>query len=176
MMKNLKGIKKDNKASREADMLKALNIPSFRHMSKDKILDFCGMLSEVDPEVAKAAIAQFPEFAKTVNAALVDYIGFAKEAVDKGSDSANHVFDLIDEQNKALMAALEKDELTLDEKLAILEQMAALREMAFKKDSENKAYSEKMTEMVSKALLTALCIALFAVVGRAGVSPTILKR
>lgn len=49
----------------EQKVLKKLGIPDFRHMSKDKIVAFTTMLPKMDSEVAKKALEQFPEFAKT---------------------------------------------------------------------------------------------------------------
>ena len=50
----------------EKKVLKALDIPDFRHMTKDKVVEFASMLPRMDPEVAKAALAQFPEYAQTM--------------------------------------------------------------------------------------------------------------
>lgn len=159
----------------EADVLKALDIPDFRHMSKDKVMSFCGMVDKMDPEVAKAAIAQFPEFAKTVGAALADYVGFAHEMLEKDAKSADRFFAICDAQNKALSAMLEKGDLTTDEKYAVIEQMAAIRKMVCEKDSENKKHTVQIGELVSRTVLAALCIMLVAVGGRANISPAVLR-
>ena len=47
----------------EKDLLRLLDIPSFRHISKDKLVSFVSTLPEIDPEVAKKALEQFPDFA-----------------------------------------------------------------------------------------------------------------
>ena len=48
----------------EAQVLKKLNIPDFRHLSKDNVMSFVSMIDKMDPEVAKKALEQFPDFAK----------------------------------------------------------------------------------------------------------------
>lgn len=50
----------------EEKVLKKLGIKNFRHLSKDKVVEFISMIPDMDPEVAKAAINQFPEFANTM--------------------------------------------------------------------------------------------------------------
>ena len=50
----------------EQQVLQALNIPDFRHLSKDKVISFASMLTDMEPEVAMKALEQFPEFAKTI--------------------------------------------------------------------------------------------------------------
>ena len=37
----------------ETQVLKKLNIPDFRHLSKDNVMSFVSMIDKMDPEVAK---------------------------------------------------------------------------------------------------------------------------
>ena len=53
-----KGEKMSRKLT-EAKVLKTLEIPDFRHMTKDKIGSFVSMLPNMDPEVAKKALDQY---------------------------------------------------------------------------------------------------------------------
>ena len=39
----------------EAQVLEKLNIPDFRHLSKDNVMSFASMIQNMDPEVAKKA-------------------------------------------------------------------------------------------------------------------------
>lgn len=48
----------------EQQLLNELNIPDWRHMSKDKLIEFASSMQNLDPEVAKAAISQFPKFSE----------------------------------------------------------------------------------------------------------------
>ena len=50
----------------EANVLKKLDIEDFRHITKDKVIKMASMLDKMDPEVAKKALEQFPEFAGTI--------------------------------------------------------------------------------------------------------------
>lgn len=49
----------------EKQLLKKLDIPDWRHLSKDKIAVFANDFYKLDPEVAKAILAQFPKFSET---------------------------------------------------------------------------------------------------------------
>ncbi|WP_156951394.1 hypothetical protein [Lacrimispora aerotolerans] len=40
----------------EQKVLNKLDIPDFRHMTKDKVMGFASMLPDMDPEVAKKAL------------------------------------------------------------------------------------------------------------------------
>ena len=56
----------------EKEVLQKLGIPDFRHLSKKTAVQFISSIPQMDPEVAKKALDQFPELA---NMAL----GIAKE-------------------------------------------------------------------------------------------------
>lgn len=60
---NVKHYKKQSIVSiSEKELLNELSIKNWRYMSKDKIAAFVNSLPRLDPEVAKAAICQFPHF------------------------------------------------------------------------------------------------------------------
>lgn len=48
----------------EQKVLKQLDITDFRHMTKDKVVEFASLLPRMAPEVAEKALAQFPEYAR----------------------------------------------------------------------------------------------------------------
>ena len=50
------------------------------HLTKDKVIKMASMLDKMDPEVAKKALEQFPEFANTTKEMLTEY----KVSLDKG--------------------------------------------------------------------------------------------
>lgn len=62
----------------EQQLLQQLNIPDWRHMSKDKLITFANNMQNLDPEVAKAAIAQFPKFSE-MGTGIVDAL---KDSLD----------------------------------------------------------------------------------------------
>ena len=53
----------------EQKVLKQLKIDNFRQLSKDTIMKFASSINQMDPEVAKKALEQFPEFATVVKEA-----------------------------------------------------------------------------------------------------------
>ena len=95
-----------NRTLTEANVLKKLDIEDFRHLTKDKVITMASMLDRMDPEVAKKALEQFPEFAKTTKEMLIEY----KDTLDKGlqnnKDSVQAYYDacqsIIDSLQKQL--------------------------------------------------------------------------
>jgi len=57
----------------EKKVLNKLGIQDFRHMTKEKVVEFATLLHRMDPEVAKAAIAQFPEYVKLASEMVNTY-------------------------------------------------------------------------------------------------------
>lgn len=133
----------------EEKVLKKLDIVDFRHLTKDKVIKMASMLDKMDPEVAKKALEQFPEFANTTKEMLKDY----KESLDKGLESNNEsvakVYDSYNAIIVALQKELENEELTFEQKKYVIEQMKDVAEKVDKKDSENKKFIAGMATLAT---------------------------
>ena len=71
----------------EQQVLDQLGIPDFRHLSKDKIMTFFSMLPNMNPDVAKKAIVQFPVNADLVKEVVVDFIVTVNTATENAKDN-----------------------------------------------------------------------------------------
>ncbi len=124
----------------EEKVLKKLGIPDFRHMTKDKIVAFATMLPKMDPEVAKKALDQFPEFAKTAT----EIVTYYKEAVEKGFEyndaSVKSFYLTCDSIIETLNEQLKDGNLSFQEKQIIIDKMIELAKMKADKDTENKKF------------------------------------
>lgn len=124
----------------EQEVLKKLGIPDFRHMTKDKVVTFATMLPKMDPDVAKKALEQFPEFAKTAT----EIVSYYKEMVEKGFDkdtaSVNSFYLTCDSIVETLKEQLQDEKLTFEEKQVIIDKMIELAKMKADKDTENKRF------------------------------------
>lgn len=138
----------------EKQVLKKLDIPDFRHLSKEKVMKFATMLPQMDPEVAKKALEQFPEFAKTIKEILKDH----KEILEKGMVSNDKSIMSCYEVSSSIIASLQKelerDELTFEERKYIIDQMVVISKQMNEKDSENKKFIVLMSMAVG-AVVTA---------------------
>lgn len=148
----------------EAEVLKKLGIPDFRHISKDTIMQFCGMLDGMDPEVAMKAIEQFPNFAITAKEALVECQATIREIVGSSSESLNKYYEMCNRIIDGLMEMLKDEDLSFDEKKYVIEQMREVEMNMGRKDSEHKRHNERI------AVITGVCtgfivIAMTAVLG-----------
>ncbi len=124
----------------EQKVLKKLDIDDFRHLTKDKVITMASMLDRMNPEVAKKALEQFPDFAATAKEMLSEY----KDILDKGLESNKESVQSYYDSCKTIIGALEKqledDKLSFDERKYIIDKMLEISKMMGDKDSENKKF------------------------------------
>lgn len=120
----------------ELQVLKKLDIPDFRHMTKDKVVAFASMIPRMDPEVAKKALEQFPNFASTSLDIMKEYRGVLEEAMQDDRDSTQVCYDMYNRVMDSLEKILQEEELTFNEKTYILNQMQEVADAVSQKDYE----------------------------------------
>ena len=145
-----------SKSLSEAKVLKALDIPDFRHMTKDKVVSFVSMLPNMDPEVAKKALEQFPEFAKTT----LEIVERLKASIDNSLEGNSANMAEFNGACRAMLDALEvelhKDGLSAEEKADIADRMTQVLDMMYRKDSENKEF---LRNIVKGIAVFGICLA-----------------
>lgn len=127
----------------EKQVLKKLGIEDFRHLSKDSVMSFASMLDQMDPEVAKKALEQFPDFATAVLDTMKEYKATADKALEEGSKSVEHSYAAYNAVMEALKASLEDGEITFDERMQILDRMNEVANKVDLKDREHKQFIMK---------------------------------
>lgn len=124
----------------EQRVLKELGIKDFRQLNKEKSIHFASMLNKMEPEVAKKALEQFPQFSEISKEILLGY----KDTLDKGmasnDASIKSVYDNYNTIILSLQKELENDNLSFEEKVCILEKMKDIACRIDKKDTENKKW------------------------------------
>lgn len=128
----------------EAEVLKRLDIPNFRHITKDKIMNFTSLMSKMDPEVAKEAIKQFPEFAKMSLEALTDYKEILEKSLDGNAKSSDRVFLIYEEIIDTLKTCVTQDDISFEQKKYLIDEMKDIAKMANQKDESNKAFTNRV--------------------------------
>ena len=148
----------------EEKVLKKLGIADFRHLSKDKIMKFASMLPQMDPEVAKKALEQFPEFAKTAKDVLVEYRNILEKELESDSKSTARYYDACDNIIKSLQDELKQEDLDAEQKRDIMNKMIEVADMMGKKDAEHKKFLLGIAAMASTTVV-AVVAALGAALG-----------
>lgn len=128
----------------EQKVLRKLNIEDFRHLTKDKVITMASMLDKMDPEVAKKALEQFPEFSNTVKEMLVGYKDTLDKGLDSNKESVQSYYDSCEFIIEVLQKQLEDENLLFEERKYIIDKMLEISRMMGEKDSENKKFIATM--------------------------------
>lgn len=142
----------------EQEVLQQLNIPDFRYVTKDKLMTFASMLQNMEPEVAKKALDQFPEFAKMTLEVFKDYKEVMESTLDINSESSKLCFGVYNEVMNALKSCLAKDEISFEEKKYYIDKMMEVAKMAESTDLESKGFNWKIITLGTLAVFTTVGI------------------
>ncbi len=124
----------------EVKVLRKLDIPDFRHLTKDKVVSFVSMLPQMDPEVAKRALEQFPAFAET-NLAIVSCLKDSLGTIVSGNAGNMAEFnERCHEALSALEAELKREDLTDEGRKMVIDGIMGIIGAIGQKDSENKEF------------------------------------
>ena len=125
---------------------KALNIESFRNISKEKIMEFVSLIPNVDREIAIKIIEQYPVFAELSKSILSQLNKMCDIALEKNDESQKHVIEAYKQILDELSFQVRLDNLPKEEKTKYIEQMIEVADKMAAKDSENKAFIDKMVK------------------------------
>lgn len=156
----LKGGKRVSRPYNELQVLKKLDIPDFRHMTKDKVIAFASMIPRMDPEVAKKALEQFPNFASISLDIMKEYRCVLEEAMQDDRESSQVCYDMYNRVMDSLEKILHEEELSFDEKTYILNQMKEVADAVSQKD-----YEKSVNRMKILAVAGGVAASIVAVLG-----------
>lgn len=133
-----------SKTLSEVQVLKKLNIADFRHLTKEKVITMATMLDRMDPEVAKKALEQFPDFANTINQMLSEYKQILDSGLKENAEGSKSFYESCNAVISACEKLLDKEELSFDEKRYILEQMVIVTKMKGEQSTKDKQFITTM--------------------------------
>lgn len=148
----------------EQQVLKKLKIEDFRHLTKDKVIAMASMLNRMDPEVAKKALEQFPDFANTMKEVLVQYKENLDTLMQENGESVKAYYDTCDAIISSLQKELDREDLSFDERKYIIDKMLEVNQMKGMKDTENKKFLATLA-MCGVAAVTLVAETLAAALG-----------
>ena len=137
----------------ETQILNKLNIPDFRHMTKDKIIAFASMIQDMDPEVAKSAIQQFPNFSKMV----LDAINEQKTVMISISDNNRNVtekcLNVLDNIGNSISKCLDEKELSFEEKKYYIDMLMEIANLGAEVEQRNSEINAQAQILVTIATI-----------------------
>lgn len=124
----------------EQKVLKKLGVEDFRHLTKDKVITMASMLDKMDPEVAKKALEQFPNFANTAKEMLIEYKDTLDKCLESNRESVQSYYDSCKSIIEVLQKQLDDETLSFEQRKYIIDKMLEVSKMMGDKDSENKKF------------------------------------
>lgn len=141
----------------EKQVLKKLGISDFRHLSKDKVIKFASMVPNMQPEVAKKALEQFPNFASTSLDLMRDYKEIFEEAIADEREGAQVTYEMyrriMDSDQKIL-----ENELSFEQEMLILDHMKAVTDAVASFNRERSQDRLKLLAIAGSVATAAIAI------------------
>jgi len=160
----------------EAQVLKKLDITDFRHLTKEKVISMATMLDKMDPEVAKKALEQFPEFSSTMKQIFSDYKQVLDEGMKQNADSVKSYYETCDAIIATCQKELDREDLAFEERCYILDQMLAVAKMKGDKNSEDKRFIIVLSTLGGIALTFTAGLVVTALGGNCKINTDALKK
>ena len=124
----------------EQDVLRELDVPTFLHVTKDKIMSFVAMRQRMDPETAQRALEQVPHLTQSLSEILDDYGELVKADLTSNDEHTRAYFTIAETTIEALQRELNKPELSFEERCAVMDRMLAVNEQASGKVTEGQKF------------------------------------
>ncbi len=159
----------NNLSAAEKKVLDLMNKDNFRGISKDNVMQLVSIIDKVDPEVAKALIAQMPEVIKGVIENEKAYAGVLTKGIESCDNSIVSCFQTEDEIVKSLQKEIDKEETTFEQKQYYFDKMAEAAERKEHKDTEHKEMIKSVLKYGGEALAIGLIITAGIFIGKADI-------
>ena len=128
----------NNVSKEENRVLELMQKSNFRGISKENVMQLVSVLDKVDPEVAKALIAEIPKVVSGVVENEKAYAGVLTEGIKSCNDSISSCYKTEDDIVKSLQNEIDKEDTTFEQKKYYFDRMAEAAERKEKKDTEHK--------------------------------------
>lgn len=151
----------------ERKVLDMMERTNFKNLSKNDVISYASKLSELRPEVAKEVLAQFPEFVSLISTSLSEFKGildnivdsddksienyykFASKQQEESSKSRTEFYSFVKEVRADYSKILDTPDLSIEQKLEIMDKEQRLVEIASSKDTEIRLRDEKLETKVN---------------------------
>ena len=147
-----------NRPYTEEKVLKKLDIPDFRYITKDKVMALATMIPKMDSEVAKKAIEQFPNFSSTSLQIMKEYKDILEQAIQENKEGTQILYDMYNHVMNCYEKVLIEDNPTFDEKMCILVRMKEIADEMQKIENEKENARLKIVGIASGVVTTIVAV------------------
>jgi len=142
-------------------LLLRMGVESFRHVTKDKLVDLVDGLPTLDPQVALQVLAQVPQLAKMASEVLADHAGAHQDTLQANADNGARLHERRLLYQQALIELLARHDVSDEVLLKVLTNLHDFDERDRQVDATEKRWLSDLFETRMKgALLVAGGLAL----------------
>ena len=126
-----------------------LNITDFRHLSKDKLIEFVSAIPEMDKDVAIRIIEQFPEFTRCATSLVGHYETMCESIIRENGDSVGYVMEGYKQTLNTLGDLARDEKLDPADRRYFAEKMVDVADKMASFDTNNKGFLAGMTKYIT---------------------------
>lgn len=145
-----------NEIITEREVLEKLDIPNFRHLSKDKVIAFSSMLPHMEYKVALKALDQYPEFASSLKSAFSDYKEVHKDILLKNHEGVMSYYEMCNSTIVVLNKMIETRKMSFRKTMRVVEEINKITSAVSDKEREDKEFHRDVMKTVGKVALAAM--------------------
>ena len=146
----------------EEQVKNALNIDSFRNISKEKILEFVSLIPSMDKDLALSIINQFPTYSDTAKFMIDKLSEDCEKALASNDLGQRPLYESCQKTLDYLGICLNKENLTPEDRDIITNKMITVLQIMKEKDSENKQFISWVLK--NKTYITGVAIVIGAAI------------
>lgn len=143
----------------EAKALKILDIPDFRHLTKEKAVQLVSMLDRVDPEVAKAVLEQYPKFAEIMLSTAKDWKENVGKALEENGKVTKETIAAVSAAMASLSDLVGREDITPEARSEMADRMIELAKLLNEIDKRNKDFILKVLGIGGATILGIVAVA-----------------
>lgn len=128
-------------------MKKALQIDSFRNLSKDKIMEFASLIPHMDKDVAIAIINQFPAYIESSHNMIEQYNAMCDKVLQSNDDSRKDAVMAYKTILDNLSILLKQDGITPEQQEKITDKMILVADKLANLHEDNRNFLEESLSM-----------------------------
>ncbi|PMQ20388.1 hypothetical protein [Glutamicibacter arilaitensis] len=126
----------------EESTKKAMGIPDWRHVSKDKVIELVSSLQSLDKDTAKELIQKFPRLADLVEAGQNSFGKLQERVLGSNDSTVTELNNALSEERRMLERELERPDISDEERRTIRSEYKTNIDKQAAKDTENKTFLE----------------------------------
>lgn len=131
----------------EEQVKKALQIDSFRNLSKDKIMEFASLIPHMDKDVAIAIINQFPAYIESSHNMIEQYNAMCDKVLQSNDDSRKDAVMAYKTILDNLSILLKQDGITPEQQEKITDKMILVADKIADLHEDNRNFLEESLSM-----------------------------